>query len=363
MKNNLFILGAFLCTALFVTSCTDDNKDDDENEGKASIIVGINMQPQADMGYIVPIQDMKVGTMSFANAVETKITPYLMSYRDWVFYVPGTSATKAYASAPNDNKIIIFNPTTMVKTGEINVARPEYGLDGSSTPNPLGLILRDGKLYVGCGEFDQMPICKSGAHVLIIDEATDTPEKIIHDTRLSAASIFDCGMFIDEKGDLYVTCWGSYGYVPDQKFGLLRIKKGATEFDPDYCFNMTDMNVEGVQGGKLQYSISNFYAGNGELYVLAYCPAFASASPDYINEKTNYCLKADLYHCTMKALNLPRTNGYSCAINKYGDDILFGLATEQNGTGIFTYNRKTDQCSSAPVVKTQGTLMDILVFE
>lgn len=46
--------------------------------------------------------------------------------------------------------------------------------------------------------------------------------------------------------------------------------------------------------------------------------AFASASPDYINEKTNYCLKADLYHCTMKALNLPRTNGYSCAINKYG---------------------------------------------
>ena len=91
MKNNLFILGAFLCTALFVTSCTDDNKDDDENEGKASIIVGINMQPQADMGYIVPIQDMKAGTMSFANAVETKITPYLMSYRDWVFYVPGTS--------------------------------------------------------------------------------------------------------------------------------------------------------------------------------------------------------------------------------------------------------------------------------
>ena len=69
MKNNFFILGAFLCTALFVTSCTDDNKDDDENEGKASIIVGINMQPQADMGYIVPIQDMKAGTMSFANAV------------------------------------------------------------------------------------------------------------------------------------------------------------------------------------------------------------------------------------------------------------------------------------------------------
>ena len=55
MKNNLFILGAFLCTALFVTSCTDDNKDDDENEGKASIIVGINMQPQADISYLYRI--------------------------------------------------------------------------------------------------------------------------------------------------------------------------------------------------------------------------------------------------------------------------------------------------------------------
>ena len=40
MKNNFFILGAFLCTALFVTSCTDDNKDDDENEGKASVRSG-----------------------------------------------------------------------------------------------------------------------------------------------------------------------------------------------------------------------------------------------------------------------------------------------------------------------------------
>ena len=103
MKNNLFILGAFLCTALFVTSCTDDNKNDDDNDGKASIIVCINMQPQADMGYIVPIQDMNVGTMSYTNAVETKITPYLMSYNDWVFYVPGTSEGTIIKYSRQDN--------------------------------------------------------------------------------------------------------------------------------------------------------------------------------------------------------------------------------------------------------------------
>ena len=399
-KKHFSFLTVLLGTALFIVSCTDDNNNGDPEEGKPTIIVSVDMQPQADMGYIIPLKDLNAGTLSFSNAHEVKTNPYLMSYKDWVFYVPGTSDgviikysrqengtlkqegklqiasaspfcasiafvsdSKAYASATNDNKIVIFNPTTMQKNGEINLAKPEWGIGGSSTPNPIGLLLRDGKLYVGCGQFDQMPISKPGAYVLIIDEATDTPQKMIQDNRLSSASIFDCGMFIDENGDIYVTCWGSYGYVPTQKFGLLRIKKGSEEFDPDYCFNMSDMNITGVEGGKLQYSITNFYAGNGELYVIGYCPAFSSPSPDYINDKTNYALKADLYQCTMEALPLPRTNGYSCAINKVGNDILFGLSTESNGTGIFTYNRVTGLCSSSPVVKAQGTITEFLVFE
>lgn len=61
-----------------------------------------------------------------------------------------------------------------------------------------------------------MPITKTGAYVLIIDEATNQPEKMIHDTRLSSASISDCGMFLDEKGDLYITCWVRTGMLPDK---------------------------------------------------------------------------------------------------------------------------------------------------
>lgn len=391
-----------LLGGVLATGCSDDNDSKDtSSDGKPDLVLAVDMQPKATMGYLVPLKDLSVGSASFTNAHEVKSNPYEYSYKDWVFYVPGTSDgtiikytrmddgtlrqdgkllvgkatpfcgsivvasdTKAYASATLDNKIIIFNPSTMQETGEINLADKKWGLDGSSTPNPIGLIIRDGKLFVGCGQFERMPISKSGAHMLVIDVATDTPKKMFSDTRLSSASIFDCGMFIDEKGDLYVTCWGSYGYVEGQKFGLLRVKKGATEFDPGYCFNMSDMNIEGVQGGKLQYSITNYYAGNGELYVLGYCPAFiGSGGPNYYNDKTNYSLKADLYNCTMKTLDLPRTNGYSCAINKKGDDILFGLTTESNGAGIFTYNRKTGICSSAPIVKVQGTITDILVFD
>lgn len=405
MKKNLFsVLTAFMIIAASVlfSGCSDDddNNNSGENSGKAKIVMSIDMEPNASMGYIVPVKDINVKTASYSNAQETYTCPYITSYGNWIFYVPGSangtitkytrqedgtlsvdggltiaattamcvcvtvaSETKAYASAPLDNKIIIFNPATMEKTGEINLNDTKWGLNGTSTPNPLGMIIREGKLYVGCGEFTQMPITAPGAYMMIIDTETDNPEKIFSDPRLSSASMFNGGMFIDENDDIYVTCWGSYGYSNGQKFGLLRIKNGETEFDSNYCFNMSDMTFDNIEGGYFQYSITNYYAGNGNLYVIAYCPGYAGESPDYINDKTNICLKANLYNCTMEPLAFPRTNGYSCAISQYGDDILFGLTTESNGTGIFSYNQKTGKCSSSPIINAQGTIMNICTFD
>lgn len=82
-----------------------------------------------------------------------------------------------------------------------------------------------------------------------------------------------------------------------------------------------------------------------------------------INDKTNYTLKADLYNCSMQPLDFPCTNSYSCAIAQKGDKVLFGLTTQSNRAGIITYNRKTGVCSSNPIVKVQGTLQDMVVFE
>ncbi|MDR0732514.1 MAG: DUF4374 domain-containing protein, partial [Dysgonamonadaceae bacterium] len=272
--------------------------------------------------------------------------------------------TKAYASLLLDNKIVVFNPTAMTVTKEIDLAKPEFSFDGQATPNPFGMIYRDGKVFVGCLEVADMPVCNNGAYVIVIDEATDTPEKFISDQRATSASFFDNEMFLDEKGDIYITCWASYGYTPaeyGQKGGFLRIKKGQTDFDPDYFFNITDGIFPDIEGGKLQYVASLEYASGGIAYAFGMCPAFSTG--DWVNDKTHYSLKIDWYNQTVTPLPLPRTNGYSCSISKLGDELLFGLTTASNGTGLFSYNHLTGKASDKPIVNAPGTIADVAVFE
>ena len=267
------------------------------------------------------------------------------------------------------NKIVIFNPSDMTKTGEIDLMKDgstEFVATdkGAKTPNPLGMFLRDGKVYVGLGQFIQMPTTVQGAYMLIIDEKTDTPEKMISDDRLtSATAIGEGGMFIDENNDLYIPCWGSYGFNSAHHSGLLRIKSGEDVFDKDYCFDMSEMTFDGVEGGKFQYVLTYHYAGDGEIYFFGYCPAFASQSANtFYEDHTNYAMKGDLYGRTAEALPLPRTNAISCAINHIGDEVLFGLTTESNGVGIFSYDRRTGECSGAPIVNMQGTMLKMQVL-
>jgi hypothetical protein len=394
---------------LLAASCfvACDKNDDDKvaTAGKAKLVLACDKNVNSsDISYLIPVVESELGggTANLNRAHEVYGNAYIEKYKDWVFHLPvwkepkinrysrnddGTltidaslqlsnnagagltnalfiSDTKAYAALTLINQIIVFNPTTMTKTKEIDLAKPEWSFDGQSTPNPAGMVYRDGKVYVGCMELADMPVCNNGAYVIIIDEATDTPEKFIGDQRATSASFFDNEMFVDEKGDIYITCWASYGYTPAeyvQKGGFLRIKKGQTDFDPDYFFNITDTNFPTIEGGKLQYVASVEYAGNGIAYALGMCPAFSTG--DWVNDKTHYSLKLDWYNRTVTPLSLPRTNGYSCSISKLGNEILFGLTTTSNGTGLFSYNHLTGEASAAPIVNAPGTIADAAVFE
>lgn len=86
------------------------------------------------------------------------------------------------------------------------------------------------------------------------------------------------------------------------------------------------------------------------------------SGPDYINDKTNYAFRADIYNCTGEVLDFPRTNGYSCAINHKDNQVYFGLVTDSNGAGLFVYDRNTKTCSQSPVIKAQGTIMDMVIY-
>ncbi len=407
--NNIVMKTRAVCAvSALAASCEKTGGDDNETvPGKRpEILATIDMSPKASNGYLVPVYDLASDGASMDEAYEVKTSNYVITYNDWAFVVEGTSGgnirkfninndgtlseagqltvdgagygaahllviseTKAYASAMTSNKIVIFNPSDMTKTGEINLMKDgstEFVATdkGARTPNPLGMFLRDGKVYVGLGQFIEMPTTVQGAYMLIIDEKTDTPEKMISDDRLtSATAIGEGGMFIDENNDLYIPCWGSYGLKDAHHSGLLRIKSGEEAFDSDYCFNISGMTFDGVQGGKFQYVLTYHYAGDGEIYFFGYCPAFASQSPNtFYEDHTNYAMKGDLYKCTAEVLPLPRTNAISCAINHIGDEILFGLTTESSGVGIFSYNRNTGECSSSPVVNMQGTMLKMQVL-
>ena len=308
MKKVNFAVSMMLFAASCFVACDKDKNDTpDEVSGKAKMVLSLSMGAnETQVGYIVPVGENQLtggGTASLAIAHEVDESPYVETHKDWAFYVPnlsyppilrrytrqddgsllpsGTLAvsdnlyamlanililsdTKAYASLAMENRIVIFNPTTLAITGSIDLAKPEFSADGQSTPNPIGMIERDGKVFVGCFELSTPPMCNNGAYMVVIDEATDTPEKFISDTRGTGATFFgNQGMYKDEKGDIYVLCFASYGYMPGQKSGFLRIKKGATNFDTDYFFNITDTEISGIQGGHI---------------VLSYNPATGAAS-------------------------------------------------------------------------------------
>jgi hypothetical protein len=393
-----------LSAASLFVACDKDQPDNPAASGKAKLALAIDMTvSESAVGYILPVGEgeLTAGTATLASAHEVEGSPYVETYREWAFAINNPynppklrrytrqddgsllpsgeltmsqngmaglanilffSDTKAYATMLLENKIVIFNPSAMTLTGEIDLAKPEYGINGGSTPSPMGMIARDGKVFVGCAQLSSPPMCSDGAYMVVINEATDTPEKFISDTRGSGASFFDNAMYIDEKGDIYVLCYASYGYLPGQKSGFLRIKKGATDFDPDYFFNITDMNIAGVEGGHVV--LTNFiYDTGGGAYMSANNPTYSSTPPDYVNDKVIQSFKVDLYNKTVTLLDLPRTNSYSYGIAKLGDLILFSIVSTSNGSGLFSYNTKTGETSKTPVLNTPGTVLDIAVFE
>ena len=81
------------------------------------------------------------------------------------------------------------------------------------------------------------------------------------------------------------------------------------------------------------------------------------------NKKDFQPVKIDIWNKTIEKLDLPMTdsNG-SFAITRYKDFIVFGM-TCNNGTGYYTYNTKTGECSQTPVVTAVGIPSSLVAFE
>ena len=146
------------------------------------------------------------------------------------------SATRAYTFAPQLDVIVIWDPSTMERTGSIELEYPERPA-GMETWASDGYLLGDKVVWnVFSGSFETN-LAYPAITLVVADAHTDAAPTFVEDSRCLPGG----PSFVDAKGDYYVHGAGyfgffyAYGDVPTgTRTCALRVKAGETSFDPDF---------------------------------------------------------------------------------------------------------------------------------
>lgn len=266
------------------------------------------------------------------------------------------NSEKAYVTLQGLGIITVFNPTTMTKITDID-------LNGLRQPNtnvsPAVMLIRDGKLFVGLNQMNSQWMPEQNTiELAVIDTNTDKLEKHIVNSSIgfcfATRPVDHNSIFMDERGDIYINCIGSFGYIPQMRGGIVRIKKGETEIDKDYYIAFDQTEVSGLSTHHADFLSVVLYGGNGVLYAYANSNALdpnAMANP-YLS-MTDIPVVIDLKAKTIKVIEgMEISNPHVTAIGRYKDLIVFGSANKK-ANGFYTYNPKTQQVEG-PVMRVQG---------
>ena len=371
MKHYFLIAALVLLSLVGLTSCGKDSPDfPPSTKSEVGFVHSVNI---GENTYISLFKDLSVSSLNTDNALVLPKGAFTFVYKNKIYvtdtehlykyiakdgilvqegntmlfpsgakatYITFLSEKKAYVSCLGLGKVWIIDPSSMTKTGEIDLSGYSLGkLAGDNNPEPCASIIRDGILYVTLCQLKSAYSCEKGAHIALIDTKTDKPIKMISDPRATmASSMTPAGdPFVDEKGDIYFYCVAMFGYQPGVKEGFLRIKKGEQDFDNSYCFTLADVNLEGVKGNRTSYAYNKVYGGNGKVYGYLNIPGAASNPPDYVHDKSFQAFEINLYNKTCKKMNFSGTVGWATSICKFGNNIIFGMSTDQ-GMGYSVYH-------------------------
>lgn len=177
------------------------------------------------------------------------------------------------------NELYAFNPSTMEDPVAIDMSQAK-SFDDMDRQGYLGIYHNEntGKIYLPLivDKFSTPAFYEGNeVYVEVVDVATQTWEKtIIHpdaqypNTRGIRESV------IDEEGNLYILCQGSYGL--DGQIGagankgsrpqILKINT-SSEFDTTFAFN--PINAIGYENNFFQLMTSIAYGGNNKIYAIA----------------------------------------------------------------------------------------------
>lgn len=276
------------------------------------------------------------------------------------------SPTKAYLSLAGLGMIYIFNPETMEKTGEIDLT--SLGIQDNN-PDIGIMIERDGYVFVGLNQMVggwTSPEDYKQADIAIIDVETDKLVKMISEktSGFSQATrpIDPKSLFVDEKGDIYISCLGNFGMVAGHKAGILRIKKGETDFDPTYHWTITGSSIEGEEK-TAGFAASICYIGNGKAYGYIDIPDYYNPGETGHSAISNRAVVFDLYNQKMtKVEGLELSNGYGIMVSKCNDGLAIANASSTK-KGIYYINPISSEVNPTPMVTTVGNPMAIEWFE
>jgi hypothetical protein len=294
---------AFLAVVV-LSACSDD--DDKSGTSTSPKYVMLNAAEKWDEGYFTTFDDMPSGTVAAveSNSFQVNTSFGFRSFKNWIFTranaagdvglqkytVNADGSLKAEAFILNATqflvvdettgfysdekrgtmKIQVFNPTTMERTGEIDLSAlrndeiSEYQAVGKHT-----IAAKGGKLYVG---ITYTPAANEGYggdvidHIefAVIDIATKTFDKVIsyEDGDINAIGWGSSGnkmWSLGDDGALYFYSTGLTNGFASSK--VIRIKADATEFDTEWVLD----GVDHGQGTKT--SIATGLVKNGKLYL------------------------------------------------------------------------------------------------
>lgn len=242
------------------------------------------------------------------------------------------SAEKAYVCCQSLDLIIAFNPQTMTEISRIDVSNlRNEGL----AAYPGALYIRDGILYIALMQYNSQWMPNENALEMALFSVSD--DKFIKKIRNTSLGL--CGptrpvdnqsIFEDENGDIYVNCTGSFGYIPGLNAGVVRIKKGQTDFDETYSIKFAETKVGGLSCDKLDILMMCRYVGNGKMYAYGYAYALDPDNPNSYLARIGVPVLIDLYKKTATVIDgLPLSNGHGVAMGRHGNKMVYGSANDE----------------------------------
>lgn len=273
------------------------------------------------------------------------------------------SGDKAYIPLYNLGKVMVVNPRTMTKTGEIDLGRYAHR-DNSAEPS-YGII-RDGFYYLPLDQIgtNWMPYeDHRQVDVAVIDTKTDKVLKVISEKSnglcFPTRPFLKDMIFTDEQNDLYIACTGYFGYNPQYvKNGFVCIPAGRQEFDETRTWDISDTPIAGSPY-KAATVYNCKYIGNGKVAAFVGVPELMGENP--YTARNSMAVMIDLKARSIGKIDgIPYTDGHSVAIEYRNGEILFA-AYGVDAAGVFAYSPATGKVRKA--VSSAGNIAFMHFFE